>query len=250
MRALSLLLLVGCGGPELTGLWLLTLERDPSDALVSSCRESVDENFLDAVDEQAQEEESNWTETETSTATGLALVVRLETLSDGGAALFFADAIYPGEAGDGDGWTFSWTDEAISTSTTEHSTGYAYEESETASATLSWHLVPGADGLTGAWSGEAASSLVWAESDTWDSDEVGLGTGQIPASSYLVNTESYWDDVENTPDEADCEAETCELSVTTTCGDEINLTGAQLELEDQDTIEDVLLSTTPDPISE
>ena len=103
MRALSLLLLVGCGGPELSGLWLITLEREPSDALVDNCADQIDENFVVGVDEEEQEEDSNWTESASSTASGLALVVRVETLSDGGAALFFADAIYPGEAGDGGG---------------------------------------------------------------------------------------------------------------------------------------------------
>lgn len=247
MRPIALLLLAGCGGSsDPTGLWLLNLALDPADHAGQTCNQDVTENFAHAAWPVEEQAESNWTETESQTSTGIAVLVRIETLEDGGAVLFFADAIFPGQEDEGGGWQFGWTDEQVSSYEQTHAEGYAYQETESATAALSWSLALADSAVTGTWAATTDSTSDWRESDGWDSDEVGLSSGQIPASAWLEDTEDVWASVENEPDSSDCDEDPCRLTVSSQCEDTIAVTGARLELDEADTIEDHQLSSSPD----
>jgi hypothetical protein len=89
---------------------------------------------------------------------------------------------------------------------------------------------------TGTYKTTQTSNQSWTETDTWNTKDVGVLGGQIPAYAYLVVKGPGGGPVpaHNSPDEADCAAANCTMQLTSSCEVSVKVTATELSADDED----------------
>ena len=231
MRALSpvfvstaALLFVGCGaGPF--GIWMLEIPSATDDD--QECTDGVTHNFTDAtvVEDNSS---SDYTSELTQQRSNSLVLVRIEAIGEGQAVMIVGSEAFPGtETGEGS-WSFAWTGSQVTDQLDEHVQGYSYTWSGSSEVTETFFLTVTKDTLTGTYTLDSFSDDAYTESDSW-SDQVAkiVGSGGlIPASRHLTVPGPKADmPASNRFDESDCDADTCELSVSSDCSASLDFTG-------------------------
>lgn len=224
MRGFLLLfpLLGACGNLE--GVWFLEFPYTEDGA---ECADNVKHNFknADVIEDDAPIDTGSSPLDTYSTFEGdstLAPAV-IEITGDHGT-LIFGGGVYPG-AKDGGAWSFSWDEKTAGTDGRSFESDYSYDrQSDSVSKTTITVSLAGGD-LDGTVKIESTSSMKFSETDEWSGaaiDAVG-NNGSIPAGSYLETRDG--ERIRNAAGDADCDQETCSLTVSSTCSGTDTFTG-------------------------
>jgi hypothetical protein len=227
---LLLSMAIGCKNDP-TGVWLLTLEPDPSG---TECSETLTENFTYGY-QPTEGTSEEWTSEESSTyAQTLAFVEILET-NDQQAVLIWDTEAWPGTWNTAY-WEFAWSTNADESSTQTHIAGYTYSTTSSDSTEDILNFTVDKDTATGELSTSSSQQQVWEESDIWSellATEIG-STGSIPSSTYLVELvpkSGVETAVSNSYSSAECETEPCRIQLDTTCSQLWTFTAVRTQSE-------------------
>ena len=209
---------------KLEGVWFLEF---PYTEDGTECTDDVKHNFKDAdiIEEDAPVDTGNSPIDTYSTFEGdstLAPAV-IEITGDHGT-LIFAGSIFPGVKEDG-AWSFSWDEKSASTDGRSFEQDYSFDRQSDSvtKATIPVSLAGG--DLDGTVKIESTSSIKVSETDEWSGaaiDAVG-NNGSIPAGNYLETRDG--ERIRNAAGDADCDQETCSLTVSSTCSGTDTFTG-------------------------
>lgn len=235
---LAPILLSGCGlvGASPKGIWMFTFIVD--ETTVSTCDTTIEENFVDGyVPGEGTSSGSDWTYTETFDPSDSLGFAQVETTTEGGAVMIIGGLAYPGEKVEDGVWRFEWTDASTQESVAAHESGYRYAvETHTESSGII-RFVPEANGIAhGTYIADSSTSTAYVETDEYDQDltfEIGP-TGQIPSADYLVyddNGDEF--PQENDYDVADCQATTCQLTVSDACSVEVQFDAERTDFKEE-----------------
>lgn len=241
----ALSLLGACGG-SIDGIWMLYIPA--SDIGASECEESVTHNFSDGYQLETEEDDIGpWTsDSENTQSDGLSFV---QIVQSGGksAVLISGSNAYPGTKESGV-WTFEWEGSEDETSTMTHELGYAYTSDSTSTSTYTLALTLKGGNAEGSITSASASDAEYTESDRWgeQTSPVVESVGQIPSDMYLVHDGFDFDkktgeqtpfterQLQNSRDDYECTSDPCELSVTSTCASDNDVTGSRTGFADDD----------------
>jgi len=234
------LLLTGCGSPD--GMWVLQIpmvEVDPD-----ACTTEVTHNFKDATERTDPGDTGATGLTVEETATGSDALMMVAIASEGKTAtLLLGNRLYPGTK-DGGSWTFEWTNQGETTSTSTFESDYSYEESTKATTvtTLSFEL--SGNELSGTANTKDTTQADYKESDEWprSAEDVVGTTGRIPAGLYLEKQQGQ---VRNVSDVADCSGNNCELGLSYSCTGKGKLTGWRSGFDVSDVSDPALEGSQP-----
>jgi hypothetical protein len=225
---LPTLLLTGC---SFDGVYMIIV---PFSEGAVECEETLDENFSDAFSPAGDDGGSSpWTYSDDFVGADAITFFHIAPTS-GGAVLTWGDAAFPGVA-EGDGWTFSWEEITSGFDESEHEDGYTFREDYDSKSTVSIHIAQAPFGeVTGTVKSSGTSHHDYTESDKWDRDDTGFGSGAIPSASYLV----YKEDGDlypqsNLSEDSDCDDQDCFMHFTTDCaGDPSTFTAQHVDGND------------------
>ena len=238
LPVLGSFLLSGCSvfGPSPVGIWMMTFVVDED--TVSTCSTNIDENFDEGyVPGEGSSSGSDWTYTQSFDPSDSLGFAQVETTTQGGAVMVVGGLAYPGEKVEDGVWRFEWVDETTDTQTSAHDSGYRYSVTTHSTTSGVVRFVPTAGGLaTGTLISNGTTEIAYVETDEYDQDltfEIGP-TGQIPASSYLV----YEDGGDEYPqvneyDVEDCNATTCQLTVSDQCSIEVQFDAERTDFKEE-----------------
>lgn len=236
MRIFLLPLLTGClFGADPTGIWEFYF---PYQEDSETCTDSTDENFSDGVvpSEDGGPVDSDWNYEEEYTGSDTFLFAQMTTTTPDNAMLVMGSVAYPGTR-DGKVWTFEWTDASTTYDSDEHDSGYRFTTTTETESSTTIVLTMAGDEAEGEVEGSGRASTAYTESDQWNAeveDELG-GYGQIPSSTYLVDTSTNDNDPQlNYVDEEDCNDDPCKITLTTTCSGSDTFTATRTDLSDED----------------
>ena len=232
-------LLAGCSS-SIFGVWLFEIPSATVDD--EQCTEDVTHNFTDA--EVIDDATSDYSSETTTTRSGSLVLASIEQTAGDGALLVIQDEAYPGsETGDGV-WTFSWTGTQLTDQVDEHTQGYSYSWIGDTQLAETFTLTMGDGTLNGTFLLDALDDDSYTETDTWGKElsKIIGGEGQIPAHLFLtVGTPKGDFPASNRFDASECDADSCQLDVVTTCATELAFTGTLTDYapgEDYDAVED------------
>ena len=241
----ALSLLGACGG-GIDGIWMLYIPA--TDVGESECEETLTHNFSNGYTlEEEDDDFSPWTsESESTQSDGLNFV---QIVQSGGkeAVLISGSDAYPGtkEAGV---WVFEWEGSEDTTNDMTHELGYAYAEDSNSSSTYTLSLTLKGGNATGSITSASSSVADYTESDRWGEQTAPVveSVGQIPSEMYLVYDGFDFDkktgeqtpftarQLQNTRDSYECTADPCELSVSSSCSSDSDVTGTRTGFADDD----------------
>lgn len=224
---LPLFLLPGCLFSGVDGVWMLEIAY-PTEG--TACSVAVDETFLDASYVEPDAPDSAWTVESETDASPTVSFVQIRHTAHGEAVLLQGDHVYPGTA-EGGVWTFTWKDRSLSTQTETHESGYTYEEEEEDDTTVTFRFEPDGEDASGKVEAKSVTRDQSVETDEWDAADVGLAIGQLRAGILESDVGGA---VRNLPEDDDCQGNTCELTVTTTCSSSSKFTAIRTNHEDDD----------------
>jgi len=213
----------GCFAVDpIAGVWLIRLgaSEDPV------CTSEVTHNFVGGVVPTDEEWESPWTIDAVGTESDGLVFAQIVRHGDGELALVLEDRVLLG-SGEGDDWTFSWTNAEETEESQAHDSGYTFAEDAENAYAQTVTLTLDGDEATGTMRVSAEAHASWSESDVWDPVEVGIYYGQMPAPVYLVDGSG--DPIFNDAEVTDCAADPCELSDSTLCEEEAPFTATRTE---------------------
>lgn len=228
--------LSGCTAQQVEGVWMFML--DP--LADSTCQEALSHNFTNAVSIDGDEEEEGinpWTEEESSSSSGSLAFAQITYSGDDAALLVMGGQAFPGVLTATGTWLFTWEGRDDSNDYLGHTQGYSYTESNQATSTTTLTLTFDKDTVSGDLQESSTSLKTWTESDNWNDNLVGLGTGQIPASEYLLVVNPINNKETAATNEAlseDCDNEPCSLSLSNACDSARAVAGTRTGYDDED----------------
>lgn len=194
------------------GVWWI--ELSPQDPL--ECTVDIDHNF--DVGEVPEEDDPEGyivtTEGEGSPTGFYALITR----GKGGINYVnWGGEVYTGGV-EGGILTVNWDKTWDGTTTGVYDGEYEYEVVETSSEleTLTFTKNPDTGGMAGTSNALVTIVQSFTEDDEWEFQEVGIPP-QIPSGVYLVHEDGPPNQVQNIPNEDDCDGGNCEIEVTQDC---------------------------------
>ncbi len=207
------------------GVWLLALGALSDGGGAATCNE----NFSDAdcYDEpDIPDPDPEWTgSVDFSQSPELFFVQILDGGGDD-AFLVVDDEVFPGEIS-GDQMLFQWTHSETSETQSEHESGYAFEETMENTHRTRWEFERDGSSISGRRIETMTTSYQAAETDEWDSGDVGYFDGRIDAWPYLDGFP------ENSADGDDCSGGTCSVTITSESASEYSLTGSLTDYDDE-----------------
>ena len=157
--------------------------------------------------------------------------VQIRHTAHGGAVLLQGDNVYPGTV-DGGVWTFKWEDRSLAAESETHDAGYTFDDEEEDTTTVTFRFERDGEDASGKVDATTMSRDSSAETDEWDAVDVGLSSGQIRAN--ILDMDSGGGAVRNGSGDDDCQGNTCELTVTTTCSSSSKFTAVRTNHADDD----------------
>jgi len=230
--AAGVLLLGGCKKDG--SLWLLLFE--PNTTPTECDDPALQHNFNDATEPDADTgdtgEEPLLTVEQELTQSDGAVIAQVTGGSE--PVLVIGTQLWTGEK-DGSTTTFKW-DSTEDSTTTQTGTGYSYIVQYSMEILEALKLEFKGNEATGTYKTTQTSNQSWTETDTWNTKDVGVLGGQIPAYAYLVVKGPGGGPVpaHNSPDEADCAAANCTMQLTSSCEVSVKVTATELSADDED----------------
>jgi hypothetical protein len=229
-----LLNLLACGGP-VWGTWMFT--KDVTLPTGSECLDDLTHNFVGAYEPIAAGDDPSWTETDTGDMSPEVFFARVEQTATGAVLVTGTEAL-PGDQQDDGSWLFYWTGTERTTESLDHVTGYAYDHTADATDTLRIAGTIEANSFTGTWEYETSLIDAWTESDSWSEEAAAYvgGTGNLPASTYLLVIDGAGTEVAATNTQAayDCGETGCTMTASESCAYRYTLTGQATEFDPAD----------------
>jgi hypothetical protein len=207
------------------GVWLIALGTASDGGGSATCNENIsDADCYDTVD--PPDPDPHWTGSVDADASPELFFVQILAGGGSDAFLIVDDQVYPGEIS-GSQMLFQWTHTETEQVTSEHDSGYAYSRTREDSHRTRFELERDGATLTGRRIESTIFSLETAETDEWDSGDVGFSGGQLDAWSYLDG------DPSNSGSSDDCSGGTCSVTITSETAVEYSLTGSLTDYDDE-----------------
>lgn len=213
-RFAPVMLLAACApGPD--GIWLLEIPWEDG----GGCQTAITENFTDGyVPGQADDSDSDWTYADQYEGADAISFAQIETYGDGSAVLVVGTAAYPGVK-EGEEWVFAFERQTTQADWADHDNGYGWQITQSSQSDSTWTFsFETPETASVSVEGTSLDTELWQESDRWDIDAVGVYS-QLQFEDHVVydDPDDGQRDQENSPDEADCQGDVCELQFTTSC---------------------------------
>jgi hypothetical protein len=214
----------------------------------SECDESITHNFSDGYILETEDDEIGpWTDDSESTESDGLSFVQIVQSSGKSAVLIAGSNAYPGIKESGV-WTFEWEGAADNDTTMAHELGYAYTEVSTSTSTYTLALTLKGGNASGSITSASSTDADYTESDRWgeQTSPVVDSVGQIPSSLYLVHDGFDFDKgtgeqapfteraLQNSREDYECTSDPCELSVSSTCSSDDDVSGTRTGFVDDD----------------
>ncbi len=241
----ALSLLGACGG-SIDGIWMLYIPA--SDIDDNECEQNLSHNFSDGYTLETEDDDIGpWSgDSESTQSDGLSFV---QIIQSGGksAVLISGSNAYPGTKESGV-WSFEWEGSEDTTTTMSHELGYAYSADSTSTSTYTLALTLKGGNATGNITSASSTDAEYTESDRWGEQTAPVvdSVGQIPSDIYLVHdgfdfnkktgeqTPFTERQLQNSRDDYECTSDPCELTITSSCASDNDVTGSRTGLVDDD----------------
>jgi len=229
--AAGVLLLGGCKKDG--SLWLLLFETSSP----TECEDpALQHNFVGATEPDADTgdtgEEPLLTVEQELTQSDGAVIAQVTGGSE--PVLVIGTQLWTGEK-DGSTTTFKWDSKEDST-TTQTGTGYSYVVLYAMEILEAIKLDFKGNEATGTYTTTQTSNQSWTETDTWNTKDVGVMGGQIPAYAYLEVEGPAGAPVpaHNSPEEVECAAANCTMQLTSQCEVSVKVKATELAADEED----------------